>query len=291
MKAALFICDPNWSTGNIAKCVAAALPDWRIDTHDWSLPFHDITEHDAVVSMSMTGPARNSHWRTPRIAHVLAGPGEMALPEVKALRLPAGTVLAGVSVECAGLLRTAYPAADSVHVTPGFAHPTVFTDRGHQRFLRGLADTSVNRVGFVGHPVPQNMQVSGSAKRPEMFQAICTAAGVEAVFSEQRYKYEDMQKFYDSIDILISTSAHEGGPFSPLEAIACGVPALSTDVGVVHDMLLPGCFNTIEDCVRLIPYAVSLLPAQRAVTAAHAEKSIHAWDAFLHQSAHVRAGA
>lgn len=285
MKSALFICDPKWSTGNIAKCLHAVLYDWRIELHDWREGFVD-TEHDAVVCMSMTGPARNPAWRTPRIAHVLCGPGEMELPEVKELQLPLGIVLAGVSLECRDLLRDAHPHTEFVHVTSGFAHPGLFA-ASHVR----APDAPIRRAGFVGTSVPLNMEVSGPAKRPEMFREICAHAGVEAVFSEQNYRYEDMQQFYDSIDVLISTSSREGGPFSPLEAIACGIPALSTDVGVIHDLELPGRFSTVEECVTMIPYARAFLPEQSVTTAIHARQAVSAWNDFLHHAATVRQSA
>jgi len=281
MKTALFICDPNWSTGNIVKGLQATLHDWRIEMHDWREPFIDA-EHDAVVCMSMTGPARNPPWCTPRIAHVLCGPGEMDLPEVRVLKLPPGIVLAGVSSECTELLRAAYPNADAVHTTPGFAHPNVFK-------YRERLDGPIQKAGFVGTSAPLNMQVSGPAKRPEMFREICEKAGAEAVFSEQNYRFEDMQQFYDSIDVLISTSSREGGPFSPLEAIACGVPALSTNVGVIRDIELPGVFATVEECAAMIPNARALLDEQRVATAIHSRQSVSAWNDFLYHAAAIRA--
>lgn len=281
MKSALFICDPGWSTGNIVKGLQATLPDWHIEMHDWREGFMDHTHHDAVVCLSMTGPARNPHWCTKRIAHVLCGPGELDLPEVRVLRLPPGIVLGGVSRECADLIRAAYPQADSVHVIPGFAHPGVFT-------FRDRPDTPIHRAGFVGSSVTQNMQVSGPAKRPEMFREICEKAGVEAVFSEQKYHFEDMQQFYDSIDVLISTSTREGGPFSPIEAIACGVPALSTDVGVIRDLGLPGRFFVTTECVDMIPSARKLLARQYEIVTKHTRQAVPDWDLFLHRAAIVR---
>jgi len=281
VKSALFICDPGWSTGNIAKCLAEALAaDWSIDLHDWSTPFTDDGQHDAVVCMSMTGPARNPAGQTPRVAAVLSGPGELDLPEVETLALPPKMVLAGVSVECATLLHAKYPDAHSVHTTSGFAHPRIFAWRDRSG--------PIKRAGFVGRSTTQNMQVSGPVKRPEMFAEICAAAGVEAVFSEQNYRYEDMQQFYDSVDVVISASSREGGPFSPIEAVACGVPALSTDVGIVHDMKLPGRFSTVEECVALIPYARALVPIQRAITAEHTRRAVAGWENFLVSAAEIR---
>jgi len=277
---ALFICDPNWSTGNVVRGLAVALPRMRIELHDWSQPYGD-SDHDVVICMSITGPARNPSWCTPRIASVLCGPGEMLLDDVKPLSFSPGVVLAGVSNECAELLRVAYPQAAAVYTTPGFAHPT--------NFVRRNRIGPIHRAGFVGRSTAQNMQVSGPVKRPEMFKEICARAGVEPVFTEQDYRFEDMQRFYDSVDVVISTSSAEGGPFSPIEAIACGVPSLSTDVGIIHDMELPGRFETVEEAAVLVKHARGFFPAQRVVAFQHAAQAVSDWVAFLDRAAIARA--
>lgn len=114
----------------------------------------------------------------------------------------------------------------------------------------------VRRAGFIGFPQAELVEVTGPTKRPEMFREICAAAGVIPVYSEKRYTYETMQQFYDSIDVLICTSAIDGGPLPPLEAIAAGVPALSTDVGCVHDYELPGRFCTVADAVSTLQHGI-----------------------------------
>lgn len=46
--------------------------------------------------------------------------------------------------------------------------------------------------------------------------------------------HEQMPDFYRSLDIYVCASLSEGTPNPVLEAMACGVPVLSTDVGVVR---------------------------------------------------------
>jgi glycosyltransferase involved in cell wall biosynthesis len=41
---------------------------------------------------------------------------------------------------------------------------------------------------------------------------------------------EDMPAFVDACDVVLCTSTHEGWPNSIKEALACGVPFVSTDV-------------------------------------------------------------
>lgn len=48
---------------------------------------------------------------------------------------------------------------------------------------------------------------------------------------------EEMPKYYSEIDMCICTSIHEGTPLPILEAMNCGVPIISTDVGIVSEVL------------------------------------------------------
>ncbi|RCX16955.1 glycosyltransferase involved in cell wall biosynthesis [Fontibacillus phaseoli] len=59
------------------------------------------------------------------------------------------------------------------------------------------------------------------------------------------YAYEQMPMFYHSIDLLLITSANEGGGAPALEAYACGKPVLSTDVGYVKEAAHPDAHGLI----------------------------------------------
>ena len=48
---------------------------------------------------------------------------------------------------------------------------------------------------------------------------------------------EEMPNFYNSIDLYVCASKTEGTPLTVLEAMAMGIPVVSTDVGVVSEVL------------------------------------------------------
>lgn len=48
--------------------------------------------------------------------------------------------------------------------------------------------------------------------------------------------YQEMVQYYNSIDIYLCASAIEGTPNPILESFACGVPVISTDVGIVPQL-------------------------------------------------------
>ena len=51
-----------------------------------------------------------------------------------------------------------------------------------------------------------------------------------------RIRFEDMPEFYRQLDVFVCTSSIEGTPNPVLEAMACGIPVVSTDVGIVPEI-------------------------------------------------------
>ena len=66
-------------------------------------------------------------------------------------------------------------------------------------------------------------------------------AYAEQLGISQRVKFlgalDNMQAFYQAIDLFCLPSLNEGLPLSPLEAQACGVPVIVTDVGGCRDIV------------------------------------------------------
>lgn len=52
--------------------------------------------------------------------------------------------------------------------------------------------------------------------------------------------YLDIVDYYKALDLYIVSSRAEGGPKAVLEAMACGVPLVTTNVGMVNDVIQDG---------------------------------------------------
>jgi glycosyltransferase involved in cell wall biosynthesis len=50
-------------------------------------------------------------------------------------------------------------------------------------------------------------------------------------------KGEELRTYYRASDVFVMSSRSEGGPVTSMEAIACGVPVLSTDTGYVAELM------------------------------------------------------
>ncbi|MGG3308206.1 glycosyltransferase [Paenibacillus lautus] len=74
------------------------------------------------------------------------------------------------------------------------------------------------------------------------------------------YSYEQMPEFYHQLDLLLITAANEGSAAPALEAYACGIPALGTDVGNAKAAAHPDAHGLIldsdnpEDFINLIDH-------------------------------------
>jgi glycosyltransferase involved in cell wall biosynthesis len=47
----------------------------------------------------------------------------------------------------------------------------------------------------------------------------------------------DARRYYEALDVSVLTSLSEGQPLAVLEAMACGIPVVATDVGSCRELL------------------------------------------------------
>ncbi|WP_416149883.1 glycosyltransferase [Salipaludibacillus sp. HK11] len=115
-----------------------------------------------------------------------------------------------------------------------------FVDCAH--FTPLLLESKVNQaftIGWCGDPEkPMKNYASLYKKIQASFLRDPNVQFVEAV-QKKRRSLKEMPAFYNSLDLLLITSSNEGGPAPALEAYACGIPVLSTNVGYVKEVASP----------------------------------------------------
>lgn len=73
-----------------------------------------------------------------------------------------------------------------------------------------------------------------------LIPALNNLKGVKLITAAREDKWrtqEEMVNFYQSLDAYICTSRTEGGPHPLLEASSCGIPVISTRVGIAPDLI------------------------------------------------------
>lgn len=101
-------------------------------------------------------------------------------------------------------------------------------------------------VGWVGNSAwsqeIEDFKGFNTIIKPMLQELMDEGYPIECIFADRQVKmipYEEMPDYYAKIDICLCASKCEGTPNPVLEAMACGVPVITTDVGIVMDALGP----------------------------------------------------
>ncbi|MCL9662827.1 glycosyltransferase [Paenibacillus hunanensis] len=122
-------------------------------------------------------------------------------------------------------------------VDPGLFYPV---------HIERLKDTKRSlKIGWVGNSkwgqnLGEDFKGFQSILKPVMDELVLeTDGGIIGFFADKNERFithEEMVNYYSEIDILVCVSKIEGTPNPILEAMACGVPVISTDVGIVNQV-------------------------------------------------------
>ena len=74
--------------------------------------------------------------------------------------------------------------------------------------------------------------------------------------------HSDLLHFYHALDLYLVTSREEGGPMGLMESMACGVPVVSTHVGMAPDLIIDGVTGrlaNVDDAQQVASMALELI--------------------------------
>lgn len=151
------------------------------------------------------------------------------------------------------------------------------------------------RIGWCGNSGWGAHTEAGRARDPKGSHTILRPAlemlksrgvEVEEYFADRQIRHiphDRMPEYYNAIDILVCCSEIEGTPNPVLEAMACGVPVVTTNVGIVSEVLGPQQRNFIlkERSATALANAIEQLARNRLMLSILAEEnlqSIKPWD-------------
>lgn len=86
--------------------------------------------------------------------------------------------------------------------------------------------------------------LAGDGTRREALNALATELGLAERVTFLGYR-SDMEAIYPAFDLVVLPSRAEGLPLSVLEAQACDIPMVATDVGSVREGLSPGASRLV----------------------------------------------
>lgn len=125
-----------------------------------------------------------------------------------------------------------------------------------------------------------------SILRPAIDQLIAQGHSIELKLADRRdglIPHADMPNFYHGIDVYVCVSKIEGTPNPVLEAMAAGVPVISTDVGIVREAFGPlqSQFILAERSISQLQNAIRVLIREPQLLRRLSDeniRSIQAWD-------------
>ncbi|BAC14052.1 glycosyltransferase family 4 protein [Oceanobacillus iheyensis] len=122
-------------------------------------------------------------------------------------------------------------------------------------------DTSVFTIGWVGNSDKRSKNYHTVYKAIKNHYKNDSTIVFKEATKESRIDRTDMPEFYNSIDLLLVTGANEGLPNPAMEAYACGVPVLGTNIGIIKDWASPNAKSFIlnSDDPRKFIYKINQL--------------------------------
>lgn len=120
------------------------------------------------------------------------------------------------------------PFHDNTFRTTQGVDPDVFHIK-RNTLIRGQRPRDKFTVGWSG-------DYQNPLKNIGLVKAACEKAGVKLLIAKNKTR-EELNNWYNKLDLLLCMSESEGGPLMLLEAGACGIPVITTPVGLAREII------------------------------------------------------
>lgn len=98
------------------------------------------------------------------------------------------------------------------------------------KIAQAIASTNATDVYF---------ELAGEGPERSMLESMLQHHGLQSRFILRGHQ-EDMDSYYQGIDLYLNTSLHEGIPMTILEALARGIPVIAPSVGGISEIITNG---------------------------------------------------
>ena len=254
----LVVCDVNWwAFDKIYRGLKRHLIDWEIDAHytreSWTISHRD---YDVVLFLCDYQYHLIEKNQIPRDKLILAIRSDVR-HEFYNSRDNVMRVAKVIAVSSKGLQERFEKLHDKVFLAPG----GVDSDKFYYR-ERTLPEKI--RVGWSGSTKNFGEEFRGI----HFIRKACEKLGFtfSPAIREEKMRNEDemVEYYHNDIDIYVEMSAGAGRQNGLVEAASCGVPVISSKVGVAENLIVPGVngligernIEDIERCLKeIIPIA------------------------------------
>ena len=192
--------------------------------------------------------------------------------------------------------RTHYPSiADRITVVPIGIDMSRFRPLNKEASRRRFATRKDHVIVYAGRLSPEKrigaiieslaevpgaeLLVAGTGPEEERLRKLAQGRPVRFLGSVPR---EDMPDLLNAADVLVLASEFEGLPTAALEALSCGVPVVTTPVGALPEIVIPGKTGWIADDLDALGRTLAKAIDARDMRSACVEAARpYAWDVVL----------
>lgn len=204
-------------------------------------------------------------------------------PEAKIVLIPLGidqNIFCPASVERRQEIRELLGIPDGAIVIGSFQKDGEGWGEGMKPKLVKAPDVFCDAVIQLAKQFPVHVLLTGPARG--YVKKRLSDAGIPYTHTYLK-TYADIVPYYHALDLYIISSRVEGGPMAIMESWATGVPIVTTDMGMAHDIVVHeknGMKAPVGDVGTLVAHATAVLSntSLRNVLVTEAGKTVESYD-------------